>query len=362
MALLKFGVNSKKHWFFLLGSITLIFRTNLPKNDTVDEKLKLLFMGIGMVPALLCELISQKCLSNSKRVKHKSQTWLQYFQMLGIYFIIALLDSSGFAFSINRKSQKDMGSFHGKEHIQYMVQFVVAAILSYIFLNKRLHKHHKFFSVMMALGMVIIVSSNLLAKDNHFQLEMLYLLVDGFAYGIILVLAKWLMEYKFISAYEIVGYDGLFSVIIAVIAILTTGIKTNELDDGPFFIVSFAVAFAVLTFGYAIFIFLVVQHFGETHRVVMDLLSFFIMHIINIIRYKDLVNLIEGIVLFVGYFIVLIGVIGYNEILVFSCFDLNYDTAIEIDKRCTEIPAFILSDKGEKKSTFNDGFSESSGE
>ena len=101
-----------------------------------------------MVLALLFESLSQKCLSNSKRVKHKSQTWLQYFQMLGIYIIIALLDSTGFAFSINSKSQKDIGTFHGKEHIQYMVQFVVAIILNYIFLNKRLHKHHKFFSVM----------------------------------------------------------------------------------------------------------------------------------------------------------------------------------------------------------------------
>ena len=123
--------------------------------------------------------------------------------------------------------------------------------------------------------MVIIVSSNLLAKDNHFQLEMLYLLVDGFAYGIILVLAKWLVEYKFISSYEIIGYDGLFSlIIITVIAILTTEIETNEFGDGLFFIVSFAAAFAVLTFGYAIFILLVVQYFGETHRVVMDLLFF----------------------------------------------------------------------------------------
>ena len=68
--------------------------------------------------------------------------------MLGIYIIIALLDSTGFAFSINSKSQKDIGTFHGKEHIQYKVQFVVAIILNYIFLNKRLHKHHKFFSVM----------------------------------------------------------------------------------------------------------------------------------------------------------------------------------------------------------------------
>lgn len=86
------------------------------------------------------------------------------------------------------------------------------------------------------------------------------------------------------------------------------------------------------------------------------------MHIINIIKYKDMVNVEEVIILFVGYFIVLIGVFEYNEILVFSCFNLNYETAIEIDKRCTEMPALILSDKGKKKSIFNNDFSESSGE
>ena len=109
--------------------------------------------------------------------------------------------------------------------------------------------------------------------------------------------------------------------------------QEKEKFTHPIFILN-AILFIISSLGYNVFVMLITQNFGATNRVVVDFVSYFFSLIIDSIsQVKEEGNVIM--LLFFGYFFVLVGTVGFNEIIIFSCCKLNYNTAIEINKRAS---------------------------
>ena len=188
----------------------------------------------------------------------------------------------------------------------------------------------------MICGYLFIIFSNFF-NDRKVTPYLIALMFRAIFYGIIIIIEKWLMEYKFISPYILVGLEGLFSFITTGIILL---LRIFVFKDSSYFekIENFtqagfiiqAILFIICSLGYNVFVMLINQSFGATNRVVADFLSYFISLIINSIFNLDDIPPQVIAILFFGYLFVSVGTVGFNEIIIFFFYGLEENTYIII--------------------------------
>jgi hypothetical protein len=151
---------------------------------------------------------------------------------------------------------------------------------------------------------------------------------------------KWMLQNRFMSPFALPGYIGICSIIFSVIFFFVTNEGTLVLGDSDYIINT--IVFIVFSMGYNLFIFLIIDYFGPTHRVVMELFATFIFTIINLGKYNSVgvdldksnqIKFGEGLFVFIGHIVILFGVMGFNEIIVLGCFGLDYNTRVTINDR-----------------------------
>ena len=79
--------------------------------------------------------------------------------------------------------------------------------IDFYFLKLRLKKLHIFLSLMIC-GYLFIIFSNFF-NDRKVTTYLIALMFSAIFYGIIIIIEKWLMEYKFISPYFLMGHMGV---------------------------------------------------------------------------------------------------------------------------------------------------------
>ena len=326
------GINSTKYWLFLLGSITFVVRKYTFSDDklpTPGDKYcvvysKTLYMGIGMSLSIFVYLIS-KSLSGSQRrttIFKDPKQKIDHAVDIGVIILAAILDCGGFIFSINSNPE-----YNGSDHIHYITQLIFAALGNIFWLKILFHKHHFVFSLVILIGFIILLFSNFAKNKVEFEGKSLLVLIDGVSDGVRAVMMKWMIQKRFMSPIALPG-----SIIFSLILIITHENCHPFLSDLLYNI--HMIVFIIFSMGYNLFIFLIIDYFGPTHRVVMELFSTFIVTVINIgIIGENDIEPIEGILLFIGHIVILFGVIGFNEIIVLGCFGLDYNTRVIINKR-----------------------------
>ena len=361
MAFIGLGIKRSKYWFFLLSTLCYLFRSYLFREETYlcNSLIKVLFMSIGMMLSLLLAFISKK-LSNSQNKYIEMETGKLTIKILLAIFSLNLLDSLGF-YLINYGSSLG-GNFYGTDELHVLLQFFIVAAILFFLRKLVMHKHHIFFSMFMVVGLIIILCSNFVNENVNVNLNILFQVFSSCLYAILLVGEKWLMEYKFISPYVLVGLEGLFSFIITVIVLLfcTFVVEGSSLYDfsqekGNFTQAGFifrAILFVIFSLGYNVFVMLINQSFGATNRVVVDFLSYFISLIINSIFKLDSIPSNVIMLLYFGYFFVFIGTVGFNEIIIFFFCGLEENTYQFIKDRSTNTEGLTQATNHEMKTSF----------
>ena len=268
-----------------------------------------------------------------------------------------LLDSIGF-FLLDYGSTFE-GTFYGTDELHILLQFFMVAVILFFLKKLIMYKHHIFFVLLMVIGLVIILCSNLANfEKTKVNLNLLFQVFSSCLYAVLLVGDKWLMEYKFISPYILVGLEGLFSFITTGIILL---LRMFVFKDSSFseekenftqagFIIQ-AILFIIFSLGYNVFVMLINQSFGATNRVVADFLSYFISLIINSIFNLDNIPPQVIAILFFGYLFVSVGTVGFNEIIIFFFYGLEENTYMFIKNRPDNTEKVTQVDLGGRKSS-----------
>ena len=80
-------------------------------------------------------------------------------------------------------------------------------------------KHHFVFTIIVLVGTALVLMSNIFST-NKMNLNILYVFIDGILYGFVMVIAKWIMHYKFVSPFTRVSIMGGFTIITSFISIV----------------------------------------------------------------------------------------------------------------------------------------------
>jgi hypothetical protein len=379
MAFISLGIYSKSHFLFLFGSLSLILRhfieiflnsklnadpsnKDKPFNEIALPLFKSLLMGLGMSLSFVIELIilpKFKFDDNTISEERKDKLRLFSKEMLFV-LLISLLDMVGF---VTAFFAKDTESLNAIKTIRYILQFLVALLLTIYILKKQMFKHHFIFTIIVFVGTALVLMSNIFST-NKIHLNILYVFIDGILYGFVMVSAKWIMHYKFVSPFTIVSIMGVFTIITSFISFIIFQQFQNlkeffqAVTGIQLFI--FCIVYSITSTFYNIFIMMTVKQFGATNRITIDFISLFIIEIIGLISKTSDDKTVIYILLIIGNLIAIFGAVGFNEIVIISCCDMNYNTTLEIEKRagiCDEIKDLKTVRETIKKSDKDDEFS-----
>ena len=142
----------------------------------------------------------------------------------------------------------------------------------------------------MICGYLFIIFSNFF-NDRKMTPYLIALMFSAIFYGIIIIIEKWLMEYKFISPYFLMGHIGvigLFYTIIIFIFMLAFKMDIEiTIEDLKWFQEPLALLtaflFTIFSMGYNIILLLINKIFEPPNRIVYELVSIFIIFVIDLI-------------------------------------------------------------------------------
>jgi hypothetical protein len=256
----------------------------------------------------------------------------------------------------------DTNTLNGIKNIRYIIQFLVALLLTIYILKKQMFKHHFIFTIIVFVGTALVLMSDIFST-NKFHLNILYVCIDGILYGFVMVIAKWIMHYKFVSPFTIVSIMGAFTIFTSFISFIIfqqfQNIKEFFQAITVIQLFIFCIVFIIMSTFYNVFIMMTVKQFGATNRITIDFISLFIIEIIGLISKTSDDKTAIYILLIIGNLISIFGAVGFNEIVIISSWGLNDNTTLEIEKRasvCGEIMDLKTVRKTIKKSDKDDEF------
>ena len=240
-------------------------------------------------------------------------------------------------------------------------------LFSYFILKEKLYKHH-FVSLILIIffGIVIIVIYYLCSNtDNEFFFKILNTLVIEIIFSLEIVIAKYAIEYKFCSPYEICLMEGIVILIInLILLIIFTFVPLSEINyikyieyDGKIYLDNFIQYFSQISYIEAIlFIIIMLSRFGFNIFCLLTTKYFTPSHIIIILiigeiyfALKDLDFSWKKFVLS-GLFILLIFVLlVFLEIIEINCYGFQKNTEKNISIRAKEIDFTLIEDELEEE-------------
>ena len=227
----------------------------------------------------------------------------------------------------------------------YLILFI--AILSHIILKIKIYNHQLLSLSIALIGFILLFLPTIfdISKDD-INMNILTF-VSSIFFALFVVLIKYLTHKYFISPYLCLLFVGIVSTLITFIYFFIYSLITyNNLS---FIVNSFDFSnlkigkwvylyiFIIVVSGSILqtFSFLVIYYFSPTLFMVTDIMTPFLLWIINIIS-DDEETIFNKTVNSVGYFIVLIASLIFNEIIICNFCDLNKYTKKYLEKRQKE--------------------------
>lgn len=277
-----------------------------------------------------------------------------------IFIIIALSLCSSFSVAINAYSV----SFYGKEHnntyilnllLSRFIAFIILNLSCSLFLKIKIHRHHLiglFFFVVYFIIQIIFVSIDYHDTISMFSIYSVFLLIGTTMFDLLYIAYRYLMEFEYLSPYELAGLQGLCSfLILLVLNISLQNVKCNK-DNNPLsflcgdstyaeFTVSFthlaqegALAF-VYTIGgsvlcstfFTMFLMLTNKYLNPTYSIFFEIIYY---AFTNIPHYEQRVKFVMSTLSIV---IVIIGSLIYGELILIKFCHMDYNTHSEITTR-----------------------------
>ena len=260
--------------------------------------------------------------------KIKSKKVIFYYLLLSIFSSITI--------SVNRHIQ----TVHLIEIRMYVITFI--PIFSKIILKQNIYRHQYFSLFLSYIGFFFISIINILKietsdiKDNI----LLFIAYTGFSLNSVLI--KNLTDNYYVSPFSCLLFEGIGSLILIIIFNIVYSLVTFE-DLSIITNITIILNFSSKLFYLFLYLFidiiyeiltvLVIYYFSPILLMVSDIISPILYFTFGLIINKEKVKLLNIIFHYLGYFIVLICALIYNELIIFNCFELNIYTKKYICER-----------------------------
>ena len=228
----------------------------------------------------------------------------------------------------------------GKTIFEIRIYHVIFnTIFCKIILGYEIYRHQLFSLILILIGWIFIsipIFLKFTTKDIYYNILFLF---GALFYPLYLVLLKYIIENYYISVYLDMFFIGIILLVIStILTIINSSMVYSNLSD-LINIFDFAydkllifLAFASGTIVKYIFCVIIVN-FSPNIFVLTNVISFIITWIYNV-KYKKNPDTTSNIIfLSIGYFIILVSCLIYNEIIILNFFGLNKNTIYNINER-----------------------------
>ena len=248
-----------------------------------------------------------------------------------------------------------------------MFDILFILIFSHFILKVKLYKHH-FISLMLIIifGIIIIIINNLYnEKSEDFFFKILNTLIIEIIFSLQMVVAKYAIEYKLSSPYEICLFEGVFILAInLILLIIFTFIPMSEIKyikkteyEGKMYIDNFFQYFSKISFievisfiivmlgrfGFNIFCLLIIKYYTPSHSIIILIIGevYFAL--------DDLDPLWRIFVEYSVYALLIFVMLVFLEIIEINCCGLQKNTERSISLRAGQIETILDEDETEEE-------------
>ena len=339
--------------------------------STNDDGLILLFLYISMIFAGILEIISRSKLvgrvSNVISISKNESTikvsnWDYITKVVLPIGSCALFDFLGYLVTIllskekENKEQKNNNEttiilIYGYIDSEVMmIQLFFLGILSYIILNYQIYIHQKISISLSMIGMIFIIISTLITYYDYIAKDKFFLLCLGPIFTSMgIVLEKNIMQNRGVSSYQLLFIKGIFGAIITFafffglcnIDSLGLTIFKPEVSFFKLEYIGYPILIIIFMFLFNLFYVQTNYYFTPCHTAVCDTISSisaWLGLLMNTSTSKDFKYKEEYFFLFnvfhvIGYILITVSVIMYNEFVIFSFCGMDVNTKEMISQR-----------------------------
>ena len=249
----------------------------------------------------------------------------------------------------------------------WMFDILFILIFSHFILKVKLYKHH-FISLMLIIifGIIINIIYNIYKKiSEEFFFKILNTFIIEIIFSLQIVVAKYAMEYKLSSPYEICLFEGVFILVInLILLIIFTFIPMSEIKyikntkyEGKMYIDNFfqyfskisyieVISFIIIMlgrFGFNIFCLLIIKYFTPSHSIIILIIGevYF--------AFNDLEPLWRVFIEYFIYALLIFVMLVFLEIIEINCWGLQKNTEKNISLRAGQIDSILDEDEIEEE-------------
>ena len=367
MSLFRVGKLSWKLLYPILSPFCLMLALlSLEQISTKYDGLLLLFLYISMIFAGILEIISRSKLvgrvsnvisisKNESTITLSNSNWDYITKVVLPIGSCALFDFLGYLVTILlSKEQKNNNEtiiilIYGYIDTEVMmIQLFVLGILSYIILNYQIYIHQKISISLSMIGMIFIIISTLITYYDYIAKDKFFLLCLGPIFTSMgIVLEKNIMQNRGVSSYQLLFIKGIFGAIITFafffglcsIDSLGLTIFKPKVSFLTLEYIGYSILSIILMFLFNLFYVQTNYYFTPCHTAVCDTISSItawislLMNTSNDFKYKKEYFVLFNVFHVIGYILITISVIIYNEFVIFSFCGMDVNTKEMISKR-----------------------------
>ena len=330
--------------------------------STKYDGLILLFLYISMIFAGILEIISRSKLvgrvsnvisisKNESTIKVSNSNWDYITKVVLPIGSCALFDFLGYLVTILlSKEQKNNNEtiiilIYGYIDTEVMmIQLFVLGILSYIILNYQIYIHQKISISLSMIGMIFIIISTLITYYEYIAIDKFFLLCLGPIFTSMgIVLEKNIMQNRGVSSYQLLFIKGIFGAIITfafffgLCSIDSLGLTIFR-PEFPFLTledIGYPILSIILMFLFNLFYVQTNYYFTPCHTAVCDTISSITawLSLSKDFKYKEEYFVLFNVFHVIGYILITVSVIIYNEFVIFSFCGMDVNTKEMISQR-----------------------------
>lgn len=367
MSLFRVGKLSWKLLYPILSPFCLMLALlSLEQISTNYDGLLLLFLYISMIFAGILEIISRSKLvgrvsnvisisKNESTITLSNSNWDYITKVVLPIGSCALFDFLGYLVTIllSKEQKKNNETIiiliYGYIDTEVMmIQLFVLGILSYIILNYQIYIHQKISISLSMIGMIFIIISTLITYYEYIAIDKFFLLCLGPIFTSMgIVLEKNIMQNRGVSSYQLLFIKGIFGALITfafffgLCSIDSLGLTIFK-QEFPFFTleyIGYPILSIILMFLFNLFYVQTNYYFTPCHTAVCDTISSIsawlglLMEKSKDFKYKEEYLVLFNVFHVIGYILITVSVIIYNEFVIFSFCGMDVNTKEMISQR-----------------------------
>ena len=335
-------------------------------HSTKYDGLLLLFLYISMIFAGILEIISRSKLvgrvsnvisisKNESTIKVSNSNWDYITKVVLPIGSCALFDFLGYLVTIllskeqKNNNEKIIILIYGYIDSEVMmIQLFFLGILSYIILNYQIYIHQKISISLSMIGMIFIIISTLITYYEYIAIDKFFLLCLGPIFTSMgIVLEKNIMQNRGVSSYQLLFIKGIFGAIITFafffglcsIDSLGLTIFKQKVSFLTLEYIGYPILSIILMFLFNLFYVQTNYYFTPCHTAVCDTISSIsawlglLMEKSNDFKYKKEYFVLFNVFHVIGYILITVSVIIYNEFVIFSFCGMDVNTKEMISQR-----------------------------